>query len=105
MTARAPAHLSPSARKWWAAVARTFVLEPHDLVVTLTTAGEFYDAAQEAAQAIHDHGLVVLDRYGKPKANPAWPIYRDAKLAMLRALRELDLAGASPELPRIPGRK
>ena len=60
-------------------------------VLILTSALEAYDRMRQAQAAIAAHGLVYLDRYGQPKANPAATVERDSRSAMLGALRHLNL--------------
>ncbi len=68
-----PRHLSKEAKAWWADVAGTFVLEAHHLKV-LTAAAEAWDRMQQARKEIAVHGILVEDRFGVPKANPACAI-------------------------------
>jgi phage terminase small subunit len=57
----------------------------------LTSAAESLDALRAAQAAIKEHGLVCLDRYGSPKANPACGIAKDARNGLLAALKQLNL--------------
>ena len=59
--------------------------------LVLLAAMESYDRMRQAQQAIAAHGLIYLDRYSQPKANPAATIERDSRAAMLGALRHLNL--------------
>src|SRR5438874_2185699 len=98
---RAPGHLSVATRRWFRQVAAEFVLEPHHLKV-LQSAAEAWDRCQQAREMIDKHGLLIKDRFGQPRLNPAVPVERDSRTAFLRAVRELDLDVEPPkELPRL----
>ena len=84
---KAPAHLAPETRKWFAEFVTTYQLEPHHLRL-LQLAAEAWDRCQEARAAIARDGLIALTT-GRPHAGVA--IERDARLAFARLLRELDL--------------
>lgn len=104
-----PPHLRPETAEWWAAVARDFSLEPHQIRL-LTLACEAWDRGQEAREAISEHGSTYIDRFGQPRARPEVAIERDSRISFARLLRELslDADGASDggRPPRIqPGRK
>jgi P27 family predicted phage terminase small subunit len=102
---KAPRHLSAASRRWYRQVADEFVLEAHHLKV-LQAAAEAWDRMQQAQREIAVRGLLIEDRFGVPKANPAVNIERDARTAFLRAVRELDLDLDPPkELPRVVGRR
>jgi P27 family predicted phage terminase small subunit len=88
---KAPAHLSAAAKKWWAALTDLYEFESPDSVMTLECVMECFDRATAARQMVEKDGAVVKDRFGQLKAHPATVIERDAKMAMLRALRALGL--------------
>ncbi len=96
-----PAHLGPSTRAWFAHVVATYALEPHHLRL-LALAGEAWDRGQQAREALAQHGLTFLDRFGVPRARPEVAIERDARLAFARLVRELDLDVESPPEARRP---
>jgi phage terminase small subunit len=98
---QAPGHLAPSTRDWWESVLRDYVLEPHHVRV-LTLAGEAFDRATQAREAIAVHGMVYLDRFGTPHPRPEVAIERDSRLAFARLLRELALDVEAPSDPRVP---
>ena len=50
------------------------------------------DRLVAARREIAARGIVVPDRYGALKANPAVAIERDARIALARLLRELQLS-------------
>lgn len=100
---KAPAHLSPDARAWWASVVQDYELEPHH-VHLLQSAAEAWDRMQQARKALADHGgLTFTGANGDLKTHPAVAIERDARIAFARLVRELDLdAGAPSERSRPP---
>jgi P27 family predicted phage terminase small subunit len=96
---RAPAHLSEASRRFWTQVCRDYALQlPHFRLLQATL--EAWDRMNEARAIIDRDGLVILDRYQKPKAHPAVAIERDSRLAFIRGLRELDLEGEPLPDPR-----
>jgi P27 family predicted phage terminase small subunit len=98
---KAPKHLQPATRRWWATVVADFELEPHH-VRLLTLAGESWDRGQQAREAIAEHGLTFTDRHGSPRARPEVGIERDSRIAFARLLRELALDIQPPSECRSP---
>ena len=97
MARRAPAHLSEASRSWWRSVAADYGLEEHHERL-LTLAAEAWDRCQEAREALAG-GITYIDRFGQPRARPEVAIERDARLAFVRIVRELNLdadAGGGP---------
>jgi hypothetical protein len=76
--------------------------EHHERLLTL--AGEAWDRATEAREALAEHGLTYVDRFDQPRARPEVAIERDSRLAFARLIRELDLDGEPLAEPRIPRR-
>lgn len=104
MAATAPKHLSRSSKALYRATVLDYGLsgEAHALEV-LRLACEALDRCEEARQAVAKQGAVILDRFGTPKAHPAVGIERDARIAAMRAFRELSLDGnAGPGDARVP---
>ena len=99
---KAPSHLTVGSRRLWADITSTYVLEPHHLAI-LAAAMEARDRMLQARAAIARHGLLVTDRFGALRANPALAIERDSRTAFYRGIREVGLdieaAGAPPRLP------
>ena len=95
-----PAHLSPSARQWWQIVLDRYVLEEHHLRL-LQLACEAWDRGQKARAQIDAEGLTVAAREGV-KPHPCIAIERDARLAVARLVRELDL-DTTPPVPERAG--
>jgi len=99
-----PAHLSDDASAWWRDVVRDFDLEGHHLRL-LQSAAEAWDRQQQARQALADHGsLTYVRANGDLGTHPAIAVERDARLAVARLIRELDLDASAPsERSRPPG--
>lgn len=87
-----PAHLSASSRRLFRGIANDFALwkEPAALA-TLQLAAEALDRVTEARVLIEEHGILVPNRFGELRPNPALTLEKDARIAVLRALRELSL--------------
>jgi P27 family predicted phage terminase small subunit len=98
---KAPKHLRAPTRRWWASVVEAYVLEEHHRRV-LTLAGESWDRCCQAREVLHKEGLTYTDRFGAPKARPEVAIERDARLAVARLLRELNLDSEAPADVRPP---
>lgn len=98
---RAPEHLQPGTRRWWAKICRTYALESHHLRL-LTLAGEAWDRGQEARALVTKEGLLTLDRFGQARAHPAVAIERDSRIAFARLVRELGLDTEGPPEARPP---
>src|SRR6516162_9976601 len=86
----APAHLSPSARRWWQTTVDRYVLEEHHLRL-LQLCCEAWDRATQAREELQRDGLTCPARDGGRRPHPAVAIERDARLAVARLVRELDL--------------
>ncbi len=98
---KAPRHLRAATRRWWEQITREFEVEEHNLR-RLTAAAEAWDRYQQAREVLAKEGLTFIDKHGQPRARPEVAIERDARIAFLRAMRELGLdAGAAPD-PRLP---
>ncbi|MEQ1952485.1 P27 family phage terminase small subunit [Mesorhizobium yinganensis] len=62
----------------------------------LIAAAEAWDRKEEARKAVAKHGLTFVDEKGGVKVRPEVSIERDARIAFMRAIRELDLDGEGP---------
>jgi phage terminase small subunit len=95
----APAHLSAEARELWQGYVGTWAFDHAGLVI-LQVALEAFDTLRAAQAETARDGLVVAG-----KAHPAAAVAKDARLAMLRALRMLNLDVIPPEArPGRPGK-
>jgi phage terminase small subunit len=104
----APAHLSPAAKRWYKDVAALFVsFDPHE-IEQLRLAAECLSRIEEARKALADHGLLIPDRYGGLRLNPAHDVLNRERRAFIQLCRELQLsedeATAPSRPPRVPGR-
>jgi P27 family predicted phage terminase small subunit len=95
-----PSHLSPSARQWWQATVEMYVLQEHHLRL-LQLLCEGWDRAQAAREQLDREGLTVPGREGGIRPHPCIAIERDARLAVARLLRELDLDTEPPVPERV----
>jgi P27 family predicted phage terminase small subunit len=99
---RAPAHLSPEAARIWRSVVDDYELEArHEL--TLVVALEALDRLRQAQAEISRDGITIAGRFG-PRQHPALAVERDARIAFLRASRELGLDLEAPATSRPPTR-
>ena len=88
---RVPAGLSSEARKFWRSITGEWELDPADLVV-LGMACEALGRLREAQAAISADGLLYTTGKGRVKrVNPAVGLEKDARTALLAALRQLGL--------------
>jgi P27 family predicted phage terminase small subunit len=95
-----PAHLSPSAAQWWRTTLDRYVLQEHHLRL-LQLACEAWDRAQKAREQLEQEGLTVEGREGGIRPHPCVAIERDARLAVARLVRELDLDTEPPVPARV----
>jgi hypothetical protein len=86
----AEGHLRPATRRWIAYVRENWQLDEHHERL-LILAGESFDRATAAREAIDANGLTYTDRFGAPRTRPEVAVERDARLAFARLLRQLDL--------------
>jgi P27 family predicted phage terminase small subunit len=91
-----PDHLSPETKAWWRGIVGA--LEPYQLR-TLQAAGEAWDLYAEARQVVAKEGLSYSDDKGRMFARPEIAIARDARVAYLRAMRDLKLDSPPPKEP------
>lgn len=90
----------------WKRIAEDFDLWGDDAaLLVLNAAMEARDRCEQARQEVAKAGLTVPTGAGGVKPHPAVAIERDARLSMIRALRELSLDSdyESARPPRIGG--
>jgi phage terminase small subunit len=94
--------LRAETKKWFSSVVADYQLEDHHVRLLLLSC-ESWDRAAQAREAIAEHGLVYVDRYGAPHPRPEAAIERNAMVVFMRAVRELALEVDPPsETPRPP---
>jgi phage terminase small subunit len=89
-----PSHLSESSRQWWNSTVETYVLQEHHLRL-LQLACEAWDQAQAAREQLAQEGLTVPGQRG-PRPHPCIAVEHNARIAVARFLRELDLDTEPP---------
>jgi phage terminase small subunit len=94
-----PDHLSRSTQQWWQITLERYVLEEHHLRL-LQLACEAWDRGQRAREQLEQEGLTVSGRQGV-RPHPCIAIERDARLAVARLVRELDLDTEPPVSARV----
>ena len=103
---KAPKHLQPETRQWFAGIVAEHDLTSSELR-TLQAALEAWDRAQEALERIAKDGAYLPNRFGELRPHPALSVERDARIGFLRAMRELALDGIEDDgvrPPRVAGR-
>ena len=95
-----PSHLSPSAQNWWRTTTDAYILQEHHLRL-LQLLCEAWDRAQTARAQLDAEGLLVPGREGVTRPHPCIAIERDARVAVARLLRELDLDVEPPASTRV----
>lgn len=92
-----PSHLGAVGRALWAEVQAEFEVDDAAGRALLQSACEARDRIEAARKAIDEHGVVVTDRFGELRPNPATSVEHQARGAMVRALSALRLAPDSRE--------
>jgi P27 family predicted phage terminase small subunit len=99
----APKHLSKGSKDFYNKITKQYELEDHHLKI-LKLACESLDTIEKCRESISKTGLIYLDRYGKPKVNPAAKLEAENKILFARLIRELSLDIESPgAIGRPPG--
>jgi P27 family predicted phage terminase small subunit len=97
-----PKGLSPEARAFWNAVQQDFEIEEAASLRLLLTACQSLDRMRQAQALIAKDGIVVRDRFGQLQRHPAATIERDARSAMLHAIKQMNLNIQPPGKPGRP---
>jgi phage terminase small subunit len=95
-----PSHLSLSTAQWWRSTLETYVLGEHHLRL-LQLCCEAWDRGQAARVRLEAEGLTVTCEGGRVLPHPCVAIERDARLAVARLVRELDLDTEPPVQERV----
>jgi phage terminase small subunit len=86
-----PAHLDNAGAGLWSDIVRQYRIADGAGLALVTTAAECLDRMRQAQEAIAQHGVLVRDRYGGLRQNPAIVVERGARDGMLAALKALNL--------------
>lgn len=92
-----PAHLSVEARKLWSALVLEYVIDDAGSLALLLAVCESRDRAESCRRAIATEGQTIVDRFGQRKPHPLLPVERDARSAMVTALKALRLPMAAED--------
>jgi phage terminase small subunit len=87
----APPHLGEAGAALWLDIVRQYRIADGAGQALLTVAAECLDRMKEAQAAIREHGVLIRDRYGGLRQNPAIAVERAARDGMLAALKALNL--------------
>lgn len=87
----APCGLSAAAKSWWKRLHEEFDLDDEGAYFLLETALKAFDRMCQAGALIEEHGIVIADKFGQLKPNPAVTVERDSRAAMLQAFKALNL--------------
>jgi P27 family predicted phage terminase small subunit len=88
---KAPKNLSKEAKKLWESVVNEYAFEDSAGLAILTTACESFDRMKEAQSIIKKYGILLKDRFGQARTNPATVTERDSRSAFLQAMKQLNL--------------
>ncbi len=83
--------LRNEAKRWRKKILDGFQIDDDAGMLLLDSAMESFDEMRAAQAHIAEHGAVIVDRFKQLKQNPACLNLRDARTAMFRALRHLNL--------------
>jgi P27 family predicted phage terminase small subunit len=89
--AKPPSNLSAEAGKKWKALVEEYDIADAAGLQILTAGMEAFDRMRGAQRRIKAEGQTFKDRFGQLRAHPLLPVERDARAAMLAALKALNL--------------
>jgi hypothetical protein len=100
-----PDHLKKDGITLFEQISREYSIDDAGGIALLTTAAECLDRMREAQAEIDQHGVLLSDRYGNQKLNPACSLEKDARNGFLAAIKSLNLDLEPLKSPgRPPGR-
>jgi P27 family predicted phage terminase small subunit len=88
---KAPKHISKEGNSLWNKILNEYCIQDEAGLFILQTAMEAFDRMREAQAIIKAEGLTVLDRFDQKKAHPLTTVERDARSAMMQAMKSLNL--------------
>jgi P27 family predicted phage terminase small subunit len=86
-----PKSLSTDASTMWKQLQTEYQIIDKGGLIILTAACESFDRMCEARALVENEGMTIEDRFGQKKPHPAVIIERDARAAMLAAVKQLNL--------------
>jgi hypothetical protein len=110
-TSAVPEHLGDAGREIWTGIQASYGITDPGGLALLRTAAEAADRVSSCREMLASQGEVIMVK-GIPRAHPAAAIERDARAALIRALKELHLdveplrdRPGRPEGPRWSGKE
>jgi P27 family predicted phage terminase small subunit len=88
---KAPKGLTAEARRWWREIQAEYGISDSAGLLLLQTAAEQFMRMRVEEATIDSEGSTIRDRFGQPKQHPAVLNAREARSAMLKCLRNLNL--------------
>ena len=85
-----PGHLGDAGLELWQSIQRSYQIDDPGGLALLRVAAEAADRAASCRVQLDQQGEVIVIK-GVPRAHPAAAIERDARAALIRALKELRL--------------
>jgi phage terminase small subunit len=85
-----PAHLGEAGLELWRSIQASYAIDDPGGVALLTVAAESADRVASCRTQLNEAGEVIVVK-GVPRAHPAAAIERDARAALIRALKALNL--------------
>jgi hypothetical protein len=85
-----PAHLADAGRELWSSIQSGYKISDPGGLALLRVACEAADRVASCRKMLDEAGEVIFIK-GVPRAHPAAAIERDARAALIRALKELHL--------------
>jgi hypothetical protein len=85
-----PAHLGDAGRELWQTIQAGYQISDPGGLALLRTAAEASDRVASARAQIDEQGELLTIR-GIPRVNPLCAVERDARAALIRAIKELHL--------------
>lgn len=86
-----PKALSAEARARWRLLQTEYAIVDAGGLAVLLAHCEAFDRMRGAQRQIAKDGATFVDRFGQPRAHPLLVVERDARSAMLAALKQLNL--------------
>lgn len=83
--------LSEEAQNWHDKILQEYSITDEAGKLLVQTAMESFDRMRSAQKVVEKEGIVFKDKFGQLKNNPANAVERDARAAMLAAIKQLGL--------------